>query len=49
MLRGITDNGKILVADCASYERSQKEWDLGIFLAECNKGAAAGGPFWVLG
>ena len=49
VLRGITDSGKILVADCASYERSQKEWDLGIFLAECNKGAAAGGPFWVLG
>ena len=49
VLRGITDDGKILVADCASYERSQKEWDLGIFLAECNKGAAAGGPFWVLG
>ena len=49
VLRGITDSGKILVADCASYERSQKEWDLGVFLAECNKGAAAGGPFWVLG
>ena len=49
VLRGITDDGKILVADCASYERSQKEWDLSIFLAECNKGAAAGGPFWVLG
>lgn len=49
VLRGITDSGKILVADCASYERSQKEWDLSIFLAECNKGAAAGGPFWVLG
>ena len=49
VLRGVTDSGKILVADCASYERSQKEWDLGVFLAECNKGAAAGGPFWVLG
>ena len=49
VLRGITDSGKILVADCASYEHSQQEWDLGVFLAECNKGAAAGGPFWVLG
>lgn len=49
VLRGITDDGRILVADCASYERSQKTWDLGVFLAECNKGAAAGGPFWVLG
>ena len=49
VLRGITSQGKILVADCASYERSQKEWDINIFLNECNKGAAAGGPFWVLG
>lgn len=49
VLRGITDRGKVLVADCASYDRSQKEWDIDIFLAECNKGAAAGGPFWVLG
>lgn len=49
VLRGITDDGRILVADCASYERSQKAWDLGVFLAECNKGAATGGPFWVLG
>lgn len=49
VLRGITSQGKILVADCASYERSQKEWDINIFLNECNKSAAAGGPFWVLG
>lgn len=49
VLRGITGQGKILVADCASYERSQKEWDINIFLNECNKGSAAGGPFWVLG
>ncbi len=49
VLRGITSQGKILVADCASYERSQKEWEINIFLNECNKGSAAGGPFWVLG
>ena len=49
VLRGITSQGKILVADCASYERSQKEWDINIFLNECNKGSAAGGPFWALG
>ena len=24
-------------------------WDINIFLNECNKGAASGGPFWVLG
>lgn len=45
VLRGITSQGKIMVADCASYERSQKEWDINIFLNECNKGSAAGGPF----
>lgn len=49
VLRGITSQGKIMVADCASYERSQKEWDINIFLNECNKGSAAGGPFWALG
>ena len=49
VLRGITDDGKVLVADCASYARSEQEWDIGVFLAECNKGAAAGGPFWALG
>ena len=49
VLRGITSQGKMLVADCASYERSQKEWDINIFLNECNKGSAAGGPFWALG
>lgn len=49
VLCGITDSGKVIVADCASYERTQKEWDVGIFIAECNKGAAAGGPFWALG
>lgn len=49
VLCGITDAGKVIVADCASYERSQKEWNVDIFTAECNKGAAAGGPFWALG
>ena len=49
VLRGITDAGKILVADPASYKNSEKEWDVGIFLAECNKRAGSGGPFWALG
>lgn len=49
VLRSITDAGKILVADPASYKNSEKEWDVGIFLAECNKRAGSGGPFWALG
>lgn len=49
VLRGITENGKILVADPASRKRSNEEWDLDIFLNEARKGAAAGGPFWAIG
>lgn len=48
VLRGVKDD-KILVADPASYTRSQKEWDLSIIVSEASKGAAAGGPFWVIG
>jgi hypothetical protein len=47
VLRGITSEGKILVADPASIKRSNQEWSLGIILNEANRGAAAGGPFWV--
>lgn len=48
VLRGVQD-GKILVADPASYRRSGKPWDLSIILNEASKGAAAGGPFWIIG
>ena len=48
VLRGVQD-GKILVADPASYKRSGKLWDLSIILNEASKGAAAGGPFWIIG
>jgi hypothetical protein len=48
VMRGITADGKILVADPASKNKSDKEWDLRIFLNEARKGAAAGGPFWIL-
>lgn len=34
VLRGVTSEGKILVADPASYQRSNKEWDLSIILDE---------------
>lgn len=48
VLRGVQD-GKILVADPASYNRSQKAWDLSIILNEASKRAGAGGPFWIIG
>jgi hypothetical protein len=49
VLRGVTAEGKILVADPASQSRSEQEWDLGIILSEARKDAGAGGPFWILG
>ena len=49
VLRGVTSDGKILVADPASKTRSDEEWDLSIILDEARKSAAAGGPFWILG
>ena len=48
VLRGVQD-GKILVADPASYRRSQKSWDLSIILNEASRRADAGGPFWIIG
>lgn len=49
VLRGVTSEGKILVADPASYKRSGQEWDLSLIMDEARKGAAAGGPFWAIG
>ena len=48
VLRGVQD-GKIMVADPASYKRSGQLWDLSIILNEASKRAAAGGPFWIIG
>jgi hypothetical protein len=49
VLRGVTAEGKILVADPASVNRSQQEWELSIVLNEARGNAGAGGPFWILG
>ena len=49
VLRGVTEDGKIMVADPASYKRSQQTWDLSIILNEASKRAGAGGPFWIIG
>ena len=46
VLRGITKDGKVLVADPASYKRSGQTWDMSIILNEARGDASAGGPFW---
>ncbi len=48
VLRGITSEGKVLVADPASCKRSNQEWDISIILNEARRDASAGGPFWSL-
>ena len=47
VLRGVTDKGKILVADPVSYKRSTMAWDVSTILKEV-KNAGSGGPFWAL-
>lgn len=49
VLRGVTEDGKILVADPISPRKTNMSWDLSIFLNEARKGATAGGPFWIIG
>ena len=49
VLRGVTSDGKILVADPSSYARSEKQWDLSIIMNEASKTSGAGGPFWIIG
>lgn len=48
VLRGVQD-GKIMVADPGSYNRSGQLWDLSIITSEASRGAGAGGPFWIIG
>ncbi|MDU4696332.1 MAG: C39 family peptidase [Paenibacillus sp.] len=48
VLRGVTEDGHILVADPASKKRSEQTWDFNIILAEARKNAGAGGPFWII-
>ncbi|OOP72840.1 C39 family peptidase [Clostridium beijerinckii] len=48
VLRGVTTDKKILVADPVSRTRSEEKWDISIVLNEANKGADAGGPFWII-
>ncbi len=48
LLRGITLDGSILVADPASPERSLTTWDLELILGELSANRSSGGPLWVL-
>lgn len=48
LLRGITLDGSILVADPASPERSLITWDLELILDELSASRDSGGPLWVL-
>lgn len=48
VLRGITDDGKILVYDPSSLKRSNQEWDLHIIMGESStNGGVNGSPFWI--
>ena len=49
VLRGVTADGKLLVADPVSLTKSQKEWDASIVFNEASRSNAAGGPFWIIG
>jgi len=48
LLRGVTADGMILVADPISVSRSEQPWEFQIILNEVNRNAGAGGPFWIL-
>lgn len=48
VLRGVTKEGKILVADCGSRQRTNQEWDINTIINESKGGAGAGGPFWAI-
>lgn len=50
VLRGLDEDGKVLVADPASREWSAQAWDLELILDEASENAGeAGGPFWIMG
>lgn len=48
VLSGVTKDGKILVADCASRQRTNQEWDIQTIINESKGDAGAGGPFWAI-
>ncbi len=46
ILRGVTLDGKLLIADPASWENTQKQWDMEIIINEAKYGCGNGGPMW---
>ena len=48
VLRGLTEDGKVLVADPASQDRTDKTWELSTIIEEAKTWAAANGPFWII-
>lgn len=48
VLRGITEDGNVLVADPYSINFSNREWDFSIILNEASKRAANNKPFWII-
>lgn len=41
-------DGKVFIADPASYENSTKEWDLALLMNELKKSYDSGGPLWAV-
>jgi hypothetical protein len=48
VLRGVTSDGNILVADPASVKRSGQTWPLSLIVNEAKRSSGSGGPFWSL-
>ena len=48
VLRGVTLDGQILVADPASLERTLTPWDLDLILDELSPSRSSGAPLWLL-
>jgi len=48
VLRGVTAEGEILVADPSSKTRSEQSWPLEIILTEARNTSGIYGPFWIL-
>ncbi len=48
VLRGLTDDGKVLVADPISRTRSLQEWDAQLIIDELSMSRSSGAPLWFL-
>lgn len=48
VLRGITEDGQVLVADPKEEQNNQKLFPLGLILEEAKGGADSLGPFWII-